>query len=89
MRNKSQATATMVRLLESARYEVLPTASIEEVVLEHVGTDLELTIRVRIPADTEGEGSAVVPARLFSEIVRQLDGDTVSVDMEPADAFGD
>ena len=37
-------------------------------------TDLELTIRVQIPADTEGEGSAVVPARLFSEIVRQLDG---------------
>ena len=30
MRNKSQATATMVRLLENARYEVLPTASIED-----------------------------------------------------------
>ena len=46
--------------------------------LELVGTDLELTIRVRIPAETDGEGSAVVPARLFSEIVRQLEGDTVS-----------
>ncbi len=34
----------MVRLLENARYEVLPTASIEDVVLEHLGTDLELTI---------------------------------------------
>ncbi len=44
MRNKAQATATMVRLLENARYEVLPTASIEEVVLEHLATDLELTI---------------------------------------------
>ena len=44
MRNKAQATATMVRLLANARYEVLPTASIEEVVLEHLATDLELTI---------------------------------------------
>jgi DNA polymerase-3 subunit beta len=31
--------------------------------LELVGTDLELTIRVRVPADTDDEGSAVVPAR--------------------------
>src|SRR4029079_9278490 len=54
--------------------------------LELVGTDLELTIRVRVPADTEGEGSAVVPARLFSEIVRQLDGDTVAVELADDDA---
>ena len=51
-----------------------------------MGTDLELTIRVRVPADTDDEGSAVVPARLFSEIVRQLDGDTVSVELADDDA---
>ncbi len=39
MRNKVRATATMVRLLENARYEVLPTASIEATILEHLGTD--------------------------------------------------
>ncbi len=44
MRNKSQATATMVRLLEHARYEVLPTASIEATVLEHLGPDTTITI---------------------------------------------
>jgi methylenetetrahydrofolate reductase (NADPH) len=44
MRNKGSATATMVRLLENARYEVLPTASIEETVLAHVGTDLPVTV---------------------------------------------
>src|SRR5262249_55006040 len=46
MRNKVKATAaaTMVRLLQNARYEVLPTASIEETVLAHVGTDLTLTV---------------------------------------------
>jgi methylenetetrahydrofolate reductase (NADPH) len=44
MRNKSQATATMVRLLERARFEVLPTASIEATILEHVGPDTAITV---------------------------------------------
>jgi DNA polymerase III subunit beta len=54
--------------------------------LELVGTDLELTIRVRIPADIDGEGSAVIPARLLSEIVRQLEGPSVSVVLSDDDA---
>ena len=44
MRNKMRATATMVRLLENARYEVLPTASIEATILEHLGTDRVVTV---------------------------------------------
>jgi methylenetetrahydrofolate reductase (NADPH) len=44
MRNKSQATATMVRLLENARYEVLPTASIEATILDHVEPGTTLTV---------------------------------------------
>jgi len=46
MRNKGKlaATTTMVRLLESSRYEVLPTASIEDTVLEHIGIDEEVTV---------------------------------------------
>jgi methylenetetrahydrofolate reductase (NADPH) len=44
MRNKGLATATMVRLLENARYEVLPTASAEEQTLAHVGTSTALTV---------------------------------------------
>ena len=43
MRNK-RTTATLVRLLENARYEVLPTASTEEKVLEHVPRDRTLTV---------------------------------------------
>ena len=54
--------------------------------LELVGTDLELTIRVQIPADADGEGSAVVPARLFSEIVHKLEGGTVTVELTEPDA---
>jgi len=54
--------------------------------VELVGTDLDLTIRVQVPADTEGEGSAVVPARLFSEIVRQLAAGSVTVELTDDDA---
>lgn len=43
MRN-TRTTATLVRLLENARYEVLPTASTEEKVLEHVPRDRTLTV---------------------------------------------
>lgn len=44
MRNKQSKAATVVRLLQNARYEVLPTASAEEQVLEHVGTETAVTI---------------------------------------------
>ncbi len=43
MRNKSSA-ATMARLLEQARYEVLPTASTEDKVLEHLPRDRVVTV---------------------------------------------
>lgn len=47
MRNKSVATKdvpTVRRLLESARYEVLPTATIEEKVLASVPTNVPVTV---------------------------------------------
>ena len=44
MRNKRDAVGTMVRLLRNARFEVLPTASVEEAVLEHVSTDQAVTV---------------------------------------------
>ena len=43
MRNKA-AASTMTRLLESARYEVLPTPSSEEKVLAHVPRELAVTV---------------------------------------------
>jgi DNA polymerase III subunit beta len=51
--------------------------------LELVGTDLELTIRVRIPADGDGDGTAVVTARLFSELLQKFDAGVVNLE------FGD
>jgi methylenetetrahydrofolate reductase (NADH) len=79
MRNKSQATATMVRLLESARYEVLPTASIEATILEHVGTDTTLTVTASLSKGLEAtldlterltrQGYAAVP-HLAARMIR-------------------
>lgn len=44
MRNKAANRQTLVRLLEHARYEVLPTASTEAKVLEHVPRDVTVTV---------------------------------------------
>lgn len=44
MRNKAANRQTLVRLLEHARYEVLPTASTEAKVLEHVPRDVAVTV---------------------------------------------
>jgi methylenetetrahydrofolate reductase (NADPH) len=44
MRNKTQVAGTTVRLLENARYEVLPTATIEDKLLEHVPVERTLTV---------------------------------------------
>jgi DNA polymerase III subunit beta len=54
--------------------------------VELVGSDLELTIRVEAPAEAEGKGSAVVPARLFSEIVHKLDPGGVTVEFTDDEA---
>ncbi len=44
MRNRSAVRSTLIRLLENARYEVLPTASAEDKLLEHVPRDRTITI---------------------------------------------
>jgi methylenetetrahydrofolate reductase (NADPH) len=44
MRNKVSSAQTMLRLLEQARYEVLPTPSTEDKVLAHVPRDVVVTV---------------------------------------------
>ena len=43
------------------------------------GTDLELTIRLTVPVAGQGDGAAVVPARLVADIVKALPGGAVDV----------
>jgi DNA polymerase-3 subunit beta len=49
--------------------------------IQLAGSDLELTIRVSAPAEIDQEGAAVLPARLFGDIVRSLEPGAVSVDV--------
>ncbi|MBI2849197.1 MAG: DNA polymerase III subunit beta [Chloroflexi bacterium] len=42
-------------------------------------TDLEIGIKCRLPVTASGEGSVVLPARLFSEIVRRMPGEKVDL----------
>jgi methylenetetrahydrofolate reductase (NADPH) len=44
MRNKTMVAEATVRLLENSRYEVLPTATIEDKVLEHVPVERTITV---------------------------------------------
>jgi DNA polymerase III subunit beta len=48
--------------------------------LELVGSDLELTIRVRVAAQIDEEGQAVLPAKLFNDIVAKLEPGSVTVE---------
>ncbi|GAW47843.1 MULTISPECIES: methylenetetrahydrofolate reductase [unclassified Nocardioides] len=79
MRNKLSNALTLVRLLEQARYEVLPTATTEDKVLAHVPRDLAVTVTASPSKGLEatldlaerltGHGYAVVPhlaARMIS-----------------------
>ena len=54
--------------------------------VELAGSDLELTIRVGAPAECDDDGAAVLPARLFGDIVRALEPGAVSVDVGEEEA---
>ncbi len=54
--------------------------------VELVGSDLDLTVRTTVPADVDSDGTAVVPARLFGEIVRNLEPGPVAVATADDDA---
>jgi methylenetetrahydrofolate reductase (NADPH) len=79
MRNKGRVADTTVRLLGHTRYEVLPTASIEDQVLEHVPVDRALTVTASPSKGLEptldlaerltGHGYVVVP-HLAARMVR-------------------
>ena len=50
--------------------------------LELSATDMELSIRTSLDADVNGEGSAVVPGRLLTDIVRQLPANDVEIEYQ-------
>jgi len=82
MRNKSRTSETLVRLLEHARFEVLPTATIEDKLLEHVPVERTVTVTASPSKGLEptlalaerltGHGYVAVP-HLAARMVRDQD----------------
>ncbi|MGB2712209.1 MAG: DNA polymerase III subunit beta [Conexibacter sp.] len=48
-------------------------------------TDMEMGLRVPLPAEVAREGSVVLPARLLVDVVRSLSGPTVSLELRTAE----
>lgn len=48
-------------------------------------TDMEVGLRVPLPAEVEREGSVVLPARLLVDVVRSLSGPTATLELRAAE----
>ncbi len=82
----AEAVATAYRAVAS-RTGALPVLSglllrTREGGIEVVGSDLELTIRVRVPAEVEGEGSVILVGRLVQELTARLSPGPIMVSVE-------
>lgn len=50
--------------------------------IELSGSNMDIDIRARFPADVQAEGSYALPAHVFSQVVRALPGELVELDFE-------
>jgi len=48
-------------------------------------TDMEISIQTSSPAEVEGDGRVVIPARIFNDIVRSLPGGSFSLEHDPSE----
>ena len=65
-----------IQALEGIKVRVSPNE------VELTGFNLEMGIRTTITANTQDSGEFVVSARLFSEFVRKMSGDEVTIDVD-------
>src|ERR687894_1696093 len=53
--------------------------------IELRATDMEIGLRVPLEGEIAREGAVVLPARLVVDVVRALPGDTVTLELRPAE----
>ena len=54
-------------------------------VLKLSATDMEISIQTSSPAEVEGEGRVVIPARIFNDIVRSLPGGSFTLEHDASE----
>lgn len=72
MVSKAVSTKTTLPILSGIYFEALQGS------LKVIGNDLNLSIETSIDAITISEGSVVIPARLFSELIRKLPNEEIT-----------
>ena len=52
--------------------------------IELVATDLDLTVKTKIPADVVEEGETTIPVRFFLDALRKMNSDTIEISVDEA-----
>ena len=76
---RAASTRSAVQALSGVQIVAQPSG------LELRATDMELGLRVPLDGEVIREGSVVLPARLLVDVVRALPGDSVSIELRPAE----
>lgn len=76
--NVSRAVAikSTITALEGIKVKLTPNS------LQLTGYDLELGIKTEIPVNGDGTGEFIISSRLFSDIIRKMPADEVSVEID-------
>src|ERR671932_977162 len=77
--SRGVSARSTIQLLGGILLEAEPEA------LKLSATDMEISIQTSSPAEIEGEGRVVIPARIFNDIVRSLPGGSFSLEHEESE----
>jgi DNA polymerase-3 subunit beta len=83
--SRAVSTRTSVQILSGILLEALP-AEVGGGELRVAATDMELSLRATIAAQTDGDGSIVLPGKTLVDIARLLPADDVSIEHKPTES---
>jgi len=78
--SRAVSTRTSVQILSGILIEA------QDGELRLAATDMELSLRATAAAQTEGDGSIVLPGKTFTDIAKLLPGDEVVIEHKPAES---